>query len=85
MGTRARPENLTKRTFARGGNVLSASQGGWTTIAPSAVPFKPDNPAPIALTIADIQKQTALFVEAAQRALEGGFDVIEIHAAHGYL
>src|SRR6478672_9658808 len=68
-----------------GGDVLSESQGGWTSIAPSAIPFEPDSPAPIALSVEDIQKQTTLFVDAAQRALEAGFDLIELHAAHGYL
>ena len=68
-----------------GGDVLGESLGGWTSIAPSAIPFAPDSPAPIALSIEDIQKLTASFVKAAQRALEAGFDLIEIHAAHGYL
>lgn len=68
-----------------GGDVLSESLGGWTSIAPSAIPFEPDSPAPLALSIEDIQKLTASFVKAAQRALEAGFDLIEIHAAHGYL
>ncbi len=68
-----------------GGAVISNSQGGWTTIAPSVVPFEPDSPAPIALSIEAIQTLTTSFVKAAQRSLEAGFDVIEIHAAHGYL
>ena len=68
-----------------GGNVLSESQGGWTSIAPSAIPFKADSPAPIALSIEDIQRLTTSFVNATQRSLEAGFNLIEIHAAHGYL
>jgi len=68
-----------------GSNVLSESQGGWASIAPSAIPFKTDSPAPIALSIEDIQQMTTSFVNAARRSLEAGFKLIEIHAAHGYL
>lgn len=68
-----------------GGKVLSESQGGWTSIAPSAVPFEAGSPAPIALSIEDIQKLTTSFAIAAQRSLEAGFKLVEIHAAHGYL
>ncbi len=68
-----------------GGTVLSDSQEGWTAIAPSAIPFESDSRAPIALSLDDIQRLTTSFVDAAQRSLEAGFDVIEIHAAHGYL
>jgi 2,4-dienoyl-CoA reductase-like NADH-dependent reductase (Old Yellow Enzyme family) len=68
-----------------GGNVLSESQGGWTSIAPSAIPFEADSPAPIALSIEDIQQMTTSFVNATRRSLEAGFNLIEIHAAHGYL
>lgn len=68
-----------------GGTVLSESQGGWISIAPSAIPFEADSPAPIALSIEDIRKMTTSFVNATQRSLEAGFDLIEIHAAHGYL
>jgi 2,4-dienoyl-CoA reductase-like NADH-dependent reductase (Old Yellow Enzyme family) len=68
-----------------GGNVLSESEGGWTSIAPSAIPFEPDSSAPIALSIEDIHKMTTSFVNAAQRSLKAGFNLIEIHAAHGYL
>lgn len=68
-----------------GGGFLSESQGGWITVAPSAIPFKPEDPAPKALSVEAIQQLTAAFVEAARRALEAGFDLVEIHAAHGYL
>ncbi|MBD2073806.1 NADH:flavin oxidoreductase/NADH oxidase [Phormidium sp. FACHB-592] len=65
--------------------VLEESQGGWTTVAPSAVPFKPESPVPKVLSIEDIQRLTESFVNAARRALEAGFKLVEIHAAHGYL
>ncbi len=68
-----------------GGDVLPEAQGGWTPIAPSAIPFKSDSLDPTALSIEDIKNLTTSFVDAARRALEARFDVIEIHAAHGYL
>ena len=68
-----------------GGDVLAEPQGGWTTSAPSDIPFIPDSIAPTALSIAAIQTLTTSFVSAARRSVEAGFDLIEIHAAHGYL
>ncbi|MBE9224431.1 NADH:flavin oxidoreductase/NADH oxidase [Phormidium sp. LEGE 05292] len=68
-----------------GGNVIPESQGGWAVVAPSAIPFKPDRPDPIALSTEAIQKLTQSFVAAAKRSLTAGFDLVEIHAAHGYL
>ena len=69
----------------KGGKAIPADQGGWQTVAPSAVPFLESEPVPRALTDEGIQKVTADFVAATQRSLEAGFDLIEIHAAHGYL
>ena len=54
-------------------------------IAPSAIPFNPTDPAPIVLDQAGIHGIVASFEAAAGRALEAGFKVVEIHAAHGYL
>jgi 2,4-dienoyl-CoA reductase-like NADH-dependent reductase (Old Yellow Enzyme family) len=68
-----------------GGDVLAEAQGGWTPSAPSDIPFIPDSIAPTALSIAAIQTLTTSFVSAARRSVEAGFDLIEIHAAHGYL
>ena len=60
--------------------------GGWTNVvAPSAVAFADHYPKPQALTSDGIQEIVAAFAEAARRACEAGFRVIEIHAAHGYL
>ncbi len=67
------------------GGVLSPEEGGWIPVAPSAVPFEPDSIQPIALGIEHIQGLTQSFVAATQRSLDAGFDVVEIHAAHGYL
>ncbi len=65
---------------------LGEDAGGWTNVvAPSAMPFAEHYPMPRALTSDGIQEVVAAFAEAASRACEAGFRVIEIHAAHGYL
>lgn len=57
----------------------------WQTLAPSAVPFDSNYPAPKEMSLADIDALVAQFEAAARRSLEAGFQVAEIHAAHGYL
>ncbi|GGN04120.1 FMN oxidoreductase [Dyadobacter beijingensis] len=64
---------------------VPASEGGWQTFAPSAIPFSDTYPKPAALDEAGIDKIVADFTAAAKRSLQAGFKVIEIHAAHGYL
>ncbi|WP_136035231.1 NADH:flavin oxidoreductase/NADH oxidase [Microbacterium sp. K35] len=63
---------------------VPATEGGWTTVAPSAVAF--DGFAdPVALDAAGIDRVVEAFATAARRALDAGFDVLELHGAHGYL
>ena len=62
----------------------SIGEGGWQTVAPSAVAFE-GYPSPRALTSGEIDSLVDDFANAARRALAAGFDVLEIHAAHGYL
>jgi len=69
----------------RGGGPLDAAHGGWTPVAPSAMACDEGYPLPTALDAAGIAKVIADFRAAAQRARDAGFDVIELHAAHGYL
>jgi 2,4-dienoyl-CoA reductase-like NADH-dependent reductase (Old Yellow Enzyme family) len=70
----------------KGGKALPANDpAAWQTVAPSPVPFREDEPLPLALDKAGIDKVINDFTVAAQRALTVGFKVIEIHAAHGYL
>lgn len=68
-----------------GGHALEVGQGGWTTVAPSAVAFDDESPVPEALDETGLAKVIADFRTAAQHSAEAGFDVIELHAAHGYL
>jgi len=68
-----------------GGALLGPDQGGWATSGPSALPHLPTETPPHALTEADLDRIEAAFVSAAQRAQRLGIDVVELHAAHGYL
>lgn len=68
-----------------GGGLLSPAQGGWQTLAPSALPQLPDEAPPTAMSTAQLNEVREAFVAAAQRARRIGIDAIELHAAHGYL
>jgi 2,4-dienoyl-CoA reductase-like NADH-dependent reductase (Old Yellow Enzyme family) len=69
----------------RGGHVITEGPHSWTTLAPSAIPFREGDPLPHALTISEIDEVVEQFVRSAKLALRAGFRVVEIHAAHGYL
>lgn len=68
-----------------GNGTIPVEQGGWQTVAPSALPFGPGYAQPLALDETGIQQVIADFVAAARRSLDAGYRVVEIHAAHGYL
>lgn len=69
----------------KGGKALTAAEGAWQTHAPSAIPFKEEEPSPRAMDKKDIAQLIHDFRSAAGRAVKAGFKIIEIHAAHGYL
>ena len=68
-----------------GGGALSPKQGGWQPIGPTDVPFADNYSGPRAATTMDIAAIVAAFATGARRAFEAGFDIVEVHAAHGYL
>jgi 2,4-dienoyl-CoA reductase-like NADH-dependent reductase (Old Yellow Enzyme family) len=69
----------------QGGQFIQVSDGGWLPHAPSALPFKENETAPLALDCAGLERVLKAFVNAAMRAARLGIDAIEIHSAHGYL
>ena len=68
-----------------GARLKTPATGGWTVVAPSPVPFSEGDPVPVPLDYDGIEGVVVAFAAAAHRALAAGFQVIEIHAAHGYL
>jgi len=68
-----------------GGQLIPLDQGGWVTVAPSALPHADGELPPAALDAAGLQRVLAGFVDAARRAVRLGLQAIELHAAHGYL
>jgi len=74
----------TRRPW-EGGGQIAESDGGWLTVAPSAIPFQPGTAAPAELSKAGITSLVEAFAAAARRALAAGFQLVEIHGAHGYL
>jgi 2,4-dienoyl-CoA reductase-like NADH-dependent reductase (Old Yellow Enzyme family) len=70
---------------SQGGKPLAAGQGAWETVAPSALPYAPGWHVPRALDNEGIKEVKQQFVDAARRAARIGFDLAELHAAHGYL
>ena len=68
-----------------GTGAVPLEAGGWKPVAPSALAFQPDYPVPAELTRAEIAGLAESFADAARRALAAGFQVVELHFAHGYL
>jgi 2,4-dienoyl-CoA reductase-like NADH-dependent reductase (Old Yellow Enzyme family) len=68
-----------------GASLKTPDQGGWTVVGPSPIPFNEGDPVPVALDEKGIEGIIAAFEAAARRALVAGFQILEIHAAHGYL
>jgi len=69
----------------RGGRALGEHEGGWQPVAPSARAFSENAPTPTAMDTETIAETVTAFANAAKRALAAGVQVIEVHAAHGYL
>ena len=70
---------------SQGGGPVAAEHGGWPVVGASPLPFDDGAPVPLELTPEGIAEVVAAFRAAATRALAAGFQLIEVHAAHGYL
>jgi len=68
-----------------GDGEVPLNNGGWQPVAPSTIKFADNYPSPKEMTLADVKMVMGQFEEAAQRSLDAGFQVAEIHMAHGYL
>lgn len=75
----------TARPWDGGGAIAPGQAHGWQVLAPSALPFNAGDPVPQALDAAGIDAVVEAFAAAARRAARLGLELIEIHAAHGYL
>ncbi|MCL9812274.1 NADH:flavin oxidoreductase/NADH oxidase [Natranaeroarchaeum aerophilus] len=76
----------TRRPW-EGGGPLQPDEGGWDAVAPSAIPY-PGHESPVdvtALSSAEVTEMVDTFAQAAEYALDAGFEIAELHAAHGYL
>lgn len=69
----------------RGSEYLTKDEGGWQVVAPSAVPYDEKSGMPAELSTQEIAEITRAFADAAARAIDAGYRVIELHFAHGYL
>jgi 2,4-dienoyl-CoA reductase-like NADH-dependent reductase (Old Yellow Enzyme family) len=75
----------TRAPWEGGGPGRADDPEHWTPVAPSPLPFAEKYPTPVELTPADLERIKRSFAKSAERALRANFDVLEVHAAHGYL
>jgi len=69
----------------KGSGVITPDNGGWRVLGPTAEAFSPEYPVPKEMTKEDIRKVVGDFTKAAERSVNAGFRIIELHMAHGYL
>jgi 2,4-dienoyl-CoA reductase-like NADH-dependent reductase (Old Yellow Enzyme family) len=69
----------------KGRGLVGMNEGGWHPVAPSSIPFSDSDPSPLTLNKSGLHKVIGDFASAAARSIKAGFEVIEVHASHGYL
>jgi 2,4-dienoyl-CoA reductase-like NADH-dependent reductase (Old Yellow Enzyme family) len=74
----------TRSWIAGGRGSVPPEEGGWSTVAPSAIAYE-GTAEPVALDVDGIDKVVSDFADATRRAVAAGFEIVEVHAAHGYL
>lgn len=75
----------TEKPWIGRNQIAPTAPNGWQTVAPSAIGFHPADHPPVELTIPEIKNIVTAFAQAARRAVQVGYDIIELHGAHGYL
>ncbi len=75
----------TKKPWEAGGRDTAPLDDGWDLVAPSPIPYVPTMPMPRAMDRADMDRVRDEFVAATRRGIDAGFDLLELHCAHGYL
>lgn len=75
----------TEKPWISRSQLAPTHENGWQTVGPSALPFHEKDHPPIAIATEDIKNIVQAFKNAAKRAVSAGYDIIEIHGAHGYL
>lgn len=75
----------TNKPWINRNQFLPDHENGWQTVGPSTLPFRDTDHPPVALTANDVKEVVQAFKKSAKRAVDAGYDVIELHGAHGYL
>lgn len=75
----------TEKPWLGRGQIRSDQPNGWKSIAPSAIPFNEGEELPVEMNLEEIERVKDAFVQATKRSIKAGYQIIELHAAHGYL